>query len=238
MISGVVLVAVITVVVAVVISTSGVKKVGIETGHVATATYAAVAAELNGIPQNGATLGKADAPVTIQYFGDLECPYCAELTVGDGGSGLPQLITGPVKQGRVKLIYESLETASLSTNSDRFVPQQVAALAAGQQDRFWQYTELFYHEQGDETTRYVTESYLQGLAKQIPGLNFSRWMSDRADAALPAQVTADEKLAQGDALQGTPTLVATGKKGSKMVAANASGVESYSSIMSAVKAVL
>ena len=36
-----------------------------------------------------------------------------------------------------------------------------------------------YNEQGAEGTNYVTESYLQGLAKQIPGLNFKKWMSDR-----------------------------------------------------------
>jgi protein-disulfide isomerase len=237
MIGGVVVVAVIIAVVAIVISSGGSKKTGLATGTKASATDNLVEAELQGIPQSGPTLGKSSAPVTIQYFGDLECPYCAELTVGDGGSGLPQLITGPVKQGKVKLVYKSFETASASTNNDRFIPQQVAALAAGKQDLFWQYTELFYHEQGDETTRYVTESYLEGLARQIPGLNFSKWMSARKDGAFSAEVTADEKLAQSDGLQGTPTLVVTGKKGSEMVPANSSGVESYASIMSTVKAV-
>ncbi len=227
---------VIVAVVAVVVSSSGSKQQGIQTSTDAIATYDTVAAELRGIPQHGATLGRATAPVTIQYFGDLECPYCAELTIGAGSSGLPELITGPVRQGRVKLVYRSMETASLSTNSDRFVPQQVAALAAGNQGLFWQYTELFYHEQGDETTRYVTENYLRSLAQQIPGLNFSQWMSDRKDSTLAAQVTADGRLATKYGLHGTPTLVVTGPKGSTQVAANRSGIESYAAIMSAVSA--
>jgi protein-disulfide isomerase len=237
MIGGVLVVAVIVALVAVVISSSGSKKQGIQTSTVAIATYNTIAAELQGIPQSGATLGKASAPVTIEYFGDLECPYCAELTVGDGGSGLPELITGPVKQGRVKLVYRSMETASASTNNDRFVPQQVAALAAGKQGLFWQYTELFYHEQGDETTRYVTEGYLQELARQIPSLNFSKWMSERTDSTLASQVAADARLATKYGLQGTPTLVVTGRKGTSEVPANSSGVESYSAIMSTVTAV-
>ena len=41
-----------------------------------------------------------------------------------------------------------------------FKDQQVAALAAGMQKKFWNYAELFYHEQGQEDTGYVTESYL------------------------------------------------------------------------------
>ena len=43
----------------------------------------------------------------------------------------------------------------------------MAGLAAGKQNLFWQYTELFYHEQGQEDTGYVNEAYLTGLAQQI-----------------------------------------------------------------------
>ncbi len=236
-IGGVIIAAVIVVVVAVAVSSSGSKTPGIQTGPAATSINDTIATELQGISQAGATLGDSRAPVTIQYFGDLECPYCKELAVGDAGSGLPHLITGPIKEGDVKLVYRSMETASASTNNDRFVPQQVAALAAGKQGLFWQYTELFYYEQGNETTRYVTEAYLESLAKQVPRLNFATWMTDRRDSSLTSQVAADEKLARQYGLQGTPTLVATGKKGSQVVSANSSGVESYTSIMAAIKAV-
>ena len=37
---------------------------------------------LQGIPQNGITLGNPNAPVTMKYFGDLECPICKEFTLG------------------------------------------------------------------------------------------------------------------------------------------------------------
>jgi protein-disulfide isomerase len=237
MIGGVVVVAVIVVVVAIVVSTSGgsSSKTGIQTGTAASATSDAVATELAGIPQSGTTLGKASAPVTIQYFGDLECPICKDFTEGDDGGGLPQLIAGPVKAGTVKLVYKSFETASSSVNNDRFVPQQVAAYAAGKQDKFWDYAELFYHEQGSEDDRYVTEDYLTGLAKQVPGLNLTTWNTDRKDASLSAQVTADEKLATSDGLQGTPTLVAIGKK--EEIVPSASGVPTYAEIQSAIKAV-
>ncbi len=238
-IAGVVVAAVIVAVVAVVVSSSGgssTKETGIQTGTTQTATYDAVASELQGIPQSGTTLGKASAPVTIQYFGDLECPICKAFTEGDEDGGLPQLITGPVKDGQVKLVYKSFETASGAVNNDRFIPQQVAAYAAGKQDLFWDYAELFYHEQGSEDDRYVTESYLDGLAKQIPSLNFTKWESDRKDPALTTQVKADGQLATSDGLTGTPTLVAIGSKNEEIVPA-ATGIPTYSEIMTAVKAV-
>ena len=35
----------------------------------------------------------------------------------------------------------------------------------------WNYIETFYHEQGEEDSGYVTEAYLQNLARQVAGLN-------------------------------------------------------------------
>ncbi|HET9074608.1 MAG TPA: thioredoxin domain-containing protein [Solirubrobacteraceae bacterium] len=238
-IAGVAVVAIIVAVVAIVVASNSGSKTSTglaSTPTAAKATYAAVASELHGIPQSGTTLGNPKAPVTIQYFGDLECPVCRAFSLGEAGGGLPQLISGPVRSGQVKLVYKAFETASHTVNNDRFVPQQVAALAAGQQGLFWDYAELFYHEQGSETTRYVTENYLDSLAKQIPTLNFAKWMSARRDAALAAQVQTEGKLALSYGLNGTPTLVALGPKAKEIVPA-ATGIPSYSEIQTAIKAV-
>ena len=48
----------------------------------------------------------------------------------------------------------------------------------------WNYLELFYHQQGEENTGYVTERYLQELAQQVPGLNLATWTRDRSEPAL------------------------------------------------------
>jgi protein-disulfide isomerase len=93
-----------------------------------------------------------------------------------------------------------------------FVPSQAAALAAGNQKKAWNYIELFYHEQGDESSSYVTDKYLSGLAAQVPGLNVSQWGSDRQSSALSSQVTADEQAAAAAGFNSTPTLVVSGPK--------------------------
>ncbi len=130
---------------------------------------------LAGIPQQGNTLGSPSAKVTITEYGDLVCPVCKSFALG----AEDQLIAHEVRTGKVKIVYKALETASGQANNSMFVPSQMAALAAGNQKKAWNYIELFYHEQGDEATSYVTDNYLGGLAKQIPGLNFSQWSSDR-----------------------------------------------------------
>ena len=107
--------------------------------------------------------------MTLQYFGDLQCPICKDFTLG----ALPTLIQKYVRTGKLKIEYRNLETAT--REPETFKTQQVAALAAGKQQKMWYYIELFYHEQGEENTEYVTENYLQTLAQQVPGLNLASW---------------------------------------------------------------
>ena len=229
MVGGVVLLAVAIVAVLIAVSSGGSSATGLQKGVQLRKTEAAVSSLLSNIPQSGTTLGKSAAPVTMTYYGDLECPICRDFTL-DGG--LSQLISNDVRAGRVKVIFKSFETATPTAST--FQAQQVAALAAGQQQRFWNYTELFYHEQGAEGSGYVNENYLSSLAGQVPGLSLSKWTTDRNNSALTTQVTTDEQAAKTIGVSGTPTLVFSGPKG-KPVAT--SGVPSYSELQAAIKRV-
>jgi protein-disulfide isomerase len=115
-----------------------------------------------------------------------------------------------------------------------FVPSQTAALAAGKQQKAWNYIELFYHEQGDESDSYVTDNYLGGLAKQIPGLNFNQWGSDRQASTLSTQVNADQNSAAAAGYNSTPTLVVTGPKNQ---AAPIVGDTTYADLQSKIQSV-
>lgn len=156
---------------------------------------------LNGIPQAGNALGSPSAPVTMRYFGDLECPVCREFTLG----ALPALIQKDVRAGKLKIEYRSLQTAT--RDPEVFRLQQAAALAAGKQDKMWHFVELFYHEQGEEDSGYVTESYLQGLAGQVPGLNLTDWMAARNDPSFTEQIHRDAQAASRHGFNGTPSFL-------------------------------
>lgn len=181
-------------------STGGVEKKGGQSATVKKAV-AAVKEELDGIPQSGNVLGKPSAPVTIAYFGDLECPICREFTLG----ALPKVIEKQVRSGKLRLEYRNLETAT--REPEVFRNQQSAALAAGKQNLGWYYIELFYHLQGKEDSGYVTESYLQGLAEATPGLNLSKWQSDRADQTFQEKLAVDAQEANNNGFNGTPSFL-------------------------------
>jgi protein-disulfide isomerase len=235
LIGGTALGAIIVVVALILISSGGAKK---ESGLLAkgsqkaNATYAAIEQLLNGIPQSGNVLGSPKAPVTMTYYGDYECPVCQAFTLEGGFS---QLVSNDVRAGKVKVEYRSFCTATCgSPDPGVFNTQQVAGLAAGKQNLFWQYTELFYHEQGTEDSGYVTPTYLNGLARQITTLNYATWLSDRNDPNLTAQVGSDQASARQLGVSGTPTLIFAGPKGQ---AAASEAVPTYAQLESVIKQV-
>lgn len=173
--------------------------------------YPAVRKLLAGIPQRGEMLGQASAKVTVLYFGDLECPYCRQFD----RTVLPKFIAQFVRAGKVKVQYVSLETATFSESL--FETQQAAAYAAGRQDRFWQYAELFERLQGSEETDYVNAEFLDGLASAIPGLSFQRWTSQRVASDYKRQFAREGALANRYGVDSTPSIVMIGPKGHEVV---------------------
>jgi protein-disulfide isomerase len=146
-------------------------------------------------------LGDPKSPVTVKYFGDLQCPICRrfQLTV------LPSLIASYVRTGKLKIEYHSLETATQTPSA--FEAQQVAALAAGKQNKMWNFIELFYQEQGREHSGYVTEGFLQGLAQQVGGLNLIEWTAARNDPKLVRTLATDARVATSAGMNATPTFL-------------------------------
>jgi protein-disulfide isomerase len=155
---------------------------------------------LAGIPESGNALGSPTAPVTLQYFGDLECSTAQAFTL----KALPSIIRKWVRSEKLRIEYRSLRTVS---EPEAFGVQQVAALAAGQQNKLWYYLEYFYHEQGREGSGYVTEGYLQALARQVPDLNLELWGDYRHDPQLAAQVAEDEQAGHAAHMHSTPSFL-------------------------------
>jgi protein-disulfide isomerase len=229
---AVVLAVVVVGIVVVLIAGGGGEKKGIPASAGAQQTVASeVTSLLGGIPQNGNVLGSPTAPVTLQYFGDLECSACREFTL----TALPSIIQKSVRAGQVKVEYRSLETAT--REPEIFKAQQVAALAAGAQGKLWNFVETFYHEQGEENSGYATESYIQGIARQVPGLNLSKWMGARGEVALANLLASDGQAANSAGLNGTPAFM-IGRSGATMKRLEPSSISEAGSFNEAIEKLL
>jgi len=243
---GVVAVAAIAIVAAILISSGNKASAPLKaTSQAAKVVDARVDSLLNGIPEPGNnTLGSPTAPIQVTEYGDLECSACDDFALattvntsaGIKGSGVEDdLINQYVRTGMASLVYRSLDSAtSNGATPDEFAPQQAAALAAGLQGKAWYFIELFYNEQGAEGSDYVDQSYLDGLAKQVPGLNYSKWLSDLSDSSLTAQVESDSTSASNASLTYTPSILVKGPKGQAQAI---TGVPTWPQLQAALKSV-
>jgi protein-disulfide isomerase len=156
-------------------------------------------AMLDGIPQADDVLGDPKAPVTLYEFADLQCPFCAQFAK----TNLPLLLRDFVRTGKVKLVYQDM--AFLGPDSEKAAS---AASAAGQQDRLWHFTNLFYWNQGEENTGYVTDAFLDKLYAGIPGLDAAKATQARGEAAASKPAEEARTLADRYGVSSTPSFVA------------------------------
>jgi protein-disulfide isomerase len=161
---------------------------------------------LEGIPQSGITLGEEGAPVTIRLYEDFQCPACGQFI----RESFPDLVEGYVEPGEVRLVSETL--TFLGPNS---VTTARAALAAGEQDRYWNYAVLLFLNQGAENSGYATDEFLRGLANETRGLDVGRWDEARESPSVESEIEAVRASAQADGVESTPTLIITGPRGTR-----------------------
>jgi len=162
---------------------------------------AEVERELQGIPQDGMVLGQPDAKVTLLEFADLQCPVCK----GYSEEFLPQVIENQVRSGEAKLDYRTFTI--IDTNS---IPAAEAAIAASKQGRGWNYVEIFYRNQGEEGTDYVSDEFLTAIARAAKVPDIARWNHDRRSTSVEAEV--EEATAEAERLgfEGTPSFAVQG----------------------------
>lgn len=151
---------------------------------------------LQGLPQRGMVLGEPKAKVTLVEFGDLQCPSCKRYSE----EVLPQLIEGPVAAGRTRLEFRNFTIIGPEST-----PAGAAALAAGEQGRGWSYVELFYRNQGEESSGYVDDAFLTAIAKGAGVPDIDRWNRDRRRSHLLSEVAETTHQAENLGFNGTPS---------------------------------
>ena len=161
----------------------------------ATEAAPARAGLFTGIPQDGLALGRDDAPVTLVEYADLQCPYCAQWSLGT----LPVLVTRYVRTGRLRIVFRGL--AFIGPDSETALR---TAIAAGRDGRLWDVVHGIYGRQGAENAGWLTGDVLDEVAREA-GLDPADLAERRHEAWVDAQLAASRALAEASGVQGTPS---------------------------------
>jgi len=156
---------------------------------------------LTGIPQEKLVLGDPKAPVSLFEYGDLQCPVCKAYSE----EVLPSIIQSRVKAGEVKIEFRNFVIIG-----EQSVPAGAAALAAGNQGRGWNYIELFYRNQGTENSGYVTEEFIEAIAKGAGIKDLAKFNEERKEQEKTTTVNKTTEEAKQFGFTGTPSFAIEG----------------------------
>jgi NhaA family Na+:H+ antiporter len=145
--------------------------------------------------------GKANAPVTLEEFGDFQCGAC--------GSYYPELKKIETEFGDgLRVIFR--ERPLVPPHEHALIAAQ-AAEAAGLQGRFWEMHDKLYENQVAWTEAKDLVPLFIDYAKQI-GLDTDRFMKDLNGEAVAARIFQDGKRAHAFDIKSTPTFFVNGKE--------------------------
>ena len=192
---GLVALAAVVVVVAIAISSGGASGPQKQAGE-KVAGQSLVAAEFDGIPQSNGVLGDPKAPATLVEYGDLVCPACKAYS----DDVIPAIVQKYVATGKLRIEFKAFQFV-------RPWSQQAAqyAWAAGEQGKLWNFSKLWYLNQGDESTNYVNDAFARKIASGVPGLDANKLIADSKTAAAKAAVAKNQAEFQSFGFNATPS---------------------------------
>jgi protein-disulfide isomerase len=136
----------------------------------------------------------ASAPVTIIEFFDYQCPFCFKTN-----PALAEAIRN--HPGKVRLVLKHLP---LSIHPDSALAHQ-AALAAGEQGRFWEMHDLLFANQGK-----IKQPDLLHYAQQLH-LDVPKFQKALESGRFHHVIDDDRAMARGLGISSTPTFFINGK---------------------------
>ncbi len=154
-------------------------------------------AMLDGIAQDGNALGDKNAPVTMIEYADYQCPFCRDYAL----KTMPILINDYVRTGKLRLEFEPL--TFIGPDSETAAR---AGVAAGQQNLEWNYTHLFFFNQGEERSGFVTDAFIDKLYGGA-GVNATKANAYRKTPAAAVPIAEASANAQKYGVASTPSFV-------------------------------
>src|SRR3989344_1564410 len=180
-------------------------------------------------------IGRADAPITIAFWSDFQCPYCKAFEVGGipqipTPAAFPDIVKNYVETGKVKVVFmdfvflgnDSIDAALYSRAVWKLYP-----------DHYFAWRTAMYTAQDDEGDKdFGDAASIDKLDATIPGLDAAKIKADVAanTAAYQAMLDTDKAEALKAGINSTPSFVI----GTKAIA----GAYPYAAFQEAIDALL
>jgi protein-disulfide isomerase len=144
--------------------------------------------------------GPREAPVTLEIYGDFQCPSCAVAS---------QAIDDLQKQyaGKLRIVFHEFPLAM----HNHAVDAARAAEAAGLQGHFWEMHDMLYQYQ-PIWSKATNPAYFFGAYANSLGLDVERFRADLQSPEVQTRVISDADAGAARGVKNTPTLYINGRE--------------------------
>lgn len=148
-------------------------------------------------------IGREDAPVTIAYWYDYQCPFCQRHEA----QTVAQIVKDYVNTGKVKIVFK--DYAFLGPDSQTIGKYSRAVWEAAP-DKFYAWHDNMFANQGQENSGWATKDKLHELTAAVLGESLTKQVENLvATKSAEYQREMDDDKAEGTEMgvRGTPAMV-------------------------------
>jgi protein-disulfide isomerase len=151
--------------------------------------------------ENGLNLGDPNATVKVIEFADFQCPYCQLYWK----QVEPTIISSYISTNKIYYTYSPM--AFLGQES---IDAAEAAYCANDQNKFWEYRDYLFTNQGSENSGAFSQTKLVQFAKKL-NLDSNVFTTCLTSGKYAKQVDDDNNYASQQGVNSTPTFLVNGK---------------------------
>lgn len=144
-------------------------------------------------------IGNMDAPVTMFYWADFQCPFCKRFDL----ETLPKLVEQYANTGKLKIVIKDFQFLGPDSTVAGIAAHAVWELYP---DKYYMWHQAMYEAQDEEHGGFGNEQSIIQLTGNIPGMDASRvqQLMNEKRAEYEAEQDADKEEGTGLGVRGTP----------------------------------
>lgn len=146
-------------------------------------------------------LGNKDAKVTLVEFADYQCPFCEKFFTDT----MSELKAKYIDTGKIKFVYQDF--AFLGADSTAAAE---ATHCAADQNKFWQFHDYLFKNQGQENSGWAAAANQKKFAKDL-GLDTTKFNQCMDSHLYQKEVQAETAAGKKYGVSGTPSVFVNGK---------------------------
>lgn len=152
------------------------------------------------------TLGEATAPVTVFYYADFQCPFCARFELG---GAMESLRDGRIAAGEARLVVKDFPILGADSIAAARASQFVWESAPAD---YWAWHRGLFEIQGPERSGWASPDRIVAFSARFAAIDPEALRAAMADgSAVAAEVADDAEEGEDHGVRSTPTLVVAGR---------------------------